>query len=64
MNRPDEWKIEQGLHASKLPALDQSGPEHRAIHPKEPEQWKDEAAIRSVGDRRKLFAGELKGWKG
>ena len=65
VNRPDEWKIEQGLTAAKLPFLDQTGPETIAI---EPQKWgdliKDEKAINAIGDRSKLFAKELEGWKG
>ena len=30
-NRPDEWKIEQGLSGAKLPILDQTGLEPRII---------------------------------
>lgn len=65
LNRPDEWKIEQGLSGAKLPILDQTGRETVII---EPRQWekgvKDEAAIKSVGDPNKLFARELEGWQG
>ena len=65
VNRPDEWKIEQGLTAAKIPFLDQTGPETIAI---EPQKWgdliKDEEAINAIGDRSKLFARELEGWKG
>lgn len=25
VNRPDEWKIEQGMHGAKIPFLDQTG---------------------------------------
>lgn len=65
VNRPDEWKIEQGLSGAKLPFLDQTGPETVEI---EPHKWgdlvKDEKAINAIGDRSKLFAKELEGWKG
>ena len=65
LNRPDEWKIEQGLSGGKLPVLDQTGRETIAIHP---QKWgklvKDEAAIKAVGDPNELFARELEGWKG
>ncbi|KAI4211567.1 MAG: hypothetical protein LQ351_005608 [Letrouitia transgressa] len=65
VNRPDEWKIEQGLSGAKLPFLDQTGPEATEI---EPQKWvdlvKDEEAINAIGDRSKLFARELEGWKG
>lgn len=64
-NRPDEWKIEQGLSGAKLPFLDQTGRETIAIHPKKwGELTKDEAAIQAVGDRDELFARELEGWIG
>lgn len=65
VNRPDEWKIEQGLAGAKLPFLDQTGSETVFITA---HQWegatKDEAAIKAVGDRNKLFRRELEGWKG
>jgi sulfite oxidase len=65
LNRPDEWKIEQGLSGAKLPILDQTGTQTVTI---EPQQWgettKDEEAIKAVGDRDVLFARELEGWRG
>jgi sulfite oxidase len=65
LNRPDEWKIEQGLSGAQLPFLDQTGSETILIAP---HKWegivKDEAAIRAVGDTDKLFTRELEGWKG
>lgn len=65
VNRPDEWKIEQGLAGAKLPFLDQTGSETAFI---KAHQWegaiKDEAAIKAVGDPNKLFRRELEGWKG
>ena len=65
-NSPDEWKIEQGLHGAKLPFLDQTG---RHTVPILPAKWpttqvKNEEAIKAVGDRDKLFARELEGWRG
>ncbi len=64
-NRPDEWKIEQGLHGAKLPFLDQTGSTHVEILPREePNPWKDEAAIKSVGNPDELFKCEREGWKG
>ena len=64
-NRPDEWKIEQGLSGAKLPILDQTSHETIAI---QPVKWgdlvKDEEAIKAVGDPDKLFVRELEGWKG
>jgi sulfite oxidase len=64
-NRPDEWKIEQGLSGAKLPILDQTGRETKDIQPVEwPALTKDEEAIKAVGDRAKLFAREKEGWKG
>lgn len=65
VNRPDEWKIEQGLSGAKLPFLDQTGKVPVEILPREwPKAWKDEAAIKAVGDRDVLFKGEREGWKG
>ena len=65
VNRPDEWKIEQGLSGAKIPFLDQSGAETVEI---EPQKWgdlvKDEKAIDAIGDRNQIFAGERDGWKG
>ncbi|KAK3674632.1 hypothetical protein LTR78_005354 [Recurvomyces mirabilis] len=63
-NRPDEWKIEQGLHAASLPILDQSGDQIRYVKPMEYEPWKDERAIRAVGNPEELFKEEREGWKG
>jgi hypothetical protein len=64
-NRPDEWKIEQGMAGHKLPILDQTGTDTIHIYPTKPQKLiKDEEAIVSVGDRDKLFARELEGWKG
>jgi sulfite oxidase len=51
VNRPDEWKIEQGLSGAKLPFLDQTGSETIAIAAHKWEGFsKDEAAIKAVGD--------------
>ncbi|CZT08715.1 related to nitrate reductase [Rhynchosporium agropyri] len=65
VNRPDEWKIEQGINGAKLPFLDQTGPETVKIHPV---IWgdltRDDAAIEAVGNRDELFKKELDGWKG
>jgi sulfite oxidase len=64
-NRPDEWKIEQGLSGAVLPVLDMTGPETKAIDPQVfGELTKDEEAIKAVGDREKLFTRERKGWVG
>ena len=63
-NRPDEWKIEQGLHGASIPILDQSTGETCYIEPLEYEPWKDEAAIKSVGDPNELFREEREGWEG
>ncbi|RMZ17474.1 hypothetical protein D0862_00851 [Hortaea werneckii] len=64
-NRPDEWKIEQGFHGAKIPFLDQSGDVTVEILPREwPKEWKDEEAIKAVGNRDELFAAERDGWKG
>ncbi|GFG26092.1 sulfite oxidase, mitochondrial [Aspergillus udagawae] len=65
VNRPDEWKIEQGMAGHKLPVLDQSGKDTLHIYPPLPKKtMKDEEAIEAVGDRDKLFAREREGWKG
>ncbi|OQE24234.1 hypothetical protein PENFLA_c010G07377 [Penicillium flavigenum] len=64
-NRPDEWMIEQGLAAHKLPIIDQSGKSVFFVAPpaKSP-VTKNEKAIRAIGDRNKLFAREKPGWTG
>lgn len=65
VNRPDEWKIEQGMAGAKLPFLDQTGRETVAIVPTKWEPtFKDEEAIKALGDPDKLFAREREGWKG
>lgn len=64
-NRPDEWKVEQGLAAQKLPIIDQSGKSVFFVAaPAEAPVTKDEKAIRAIGDRNKLFARERPGWIG
>lgn len=64
-NRPDQWKIAQGMAGALLPALDMTGPETKEISPQKfGPLTRDEEAIKSVGDRSKLFARERKGWKG
>lgn len=64
-NRPDEWKIEQGLSGGQLPILDQTSRETIALHPQKwRESPKDDEALKAVGDPNKLFARELEGWKG
>ena len=64
-NRPDEFKIEQGLHADQLPFLDQTGDVTVEIHPRaQPELSKDVSAIKAVGDRDELFKRERDGWEG
>jgi sulfite oxidase len=64
-NRPDEWKIEQGINGAKLPFLDQTGPETLWVQPASiPEHKKDEAAVAAVGNKDELFKMELPGWKG
>jgi sulfite oxidase len=64
-NRPDEWKIEQGLSGAALPVLDMTGPETKvlALQTFGP-LTSNEQAIKAVGDRNTLFAAERKGWKG
>lgn len=64
-NRPDEWKIEQGLSGAVLPILDQTGPKTKVLDPQVfGDLTIDEEAIKSVGDREKLFTRERKGWVG
>lgn len=65
VNRPDEWKIEQGLHGAKLPIFDQTGSEEVYIEPSPlPELKKDASAIEALGNRDELFTREREGWKG
>jgi sulfite oxidase len=64
-NRPDEWKIEQGINGAKLPFLDQTGPEALFVQPAPwPELTKDQAAIDAIGNRDELFKRTWDGWKG
>lgn len=64
-NRPDEWKIEQGLVGAELPVLDMTGPETKILSPQVfGELTRDEEAIKAVGNRDELFARERKGWVG
>lgn len=44
-NRPDEWKIEQGLSGAKLPILDQTGPETITIQPRE---WEEDPRMKQL----------------
>ncbi|KAK1975730.1 oxidoreductase molybdopterin binding domain-containing protein [Colletotrichum cereale] len=64
-NRPDEWKIEQGLSGAVLPVLDMTGPETVALPPQTfGPPTRDEKALMEIGDQDKLFAAERKGWVG
>lgn len=64
-NRPDEWKIEQGLVGAELPVLDMTGPETKALDPQVfAELTRDDEAIKAIGNRDELFARERKGWVG
>ena len=64
-NRPDEWKIEQGLSGAVLPVLDMTGPKTKSLAPQTfGTLTRDDAAIEAVGDTDKLFAIERKGWTG
>ncbi len=64
-NRPNEWKIEQGLSGAVLPVLDMTEPETKIYLPQVfGDLTKDEEAIKAVGDRNELFKMERKGWKG
>ncbi|KAM6487436.1 Oxidoreductase, molybdopterin-binding domain-containing protein [Trichoderma sp. SZMC 28011] len=64
-NRPDEWKIEQGLAGAELPVLDMTGPKNKplTIQTFGPLS-KNEEAIKAVGDPEKLFTREREGWVG
>lgn len=65
LNRPDEWRLEQGLSGVHLPALDQTGPEDVLIPPHVDKEWPtDDAAVKELGDISKLCVRELDGWKG
>jgi sulfite oxidase len=66
-NRPDEWKIEQGLHGASLPVLDQSGKELRYIKPLEYKPFKDDQAIKAAlagSTPDELFSEDRDGWEG
>lgn len=65
-NRPDEWKIEQGMAGAVLPILDMTEPEVKRVPPQKfpSQRKKNDAAIRAVGDPKKLFTRERKGWRG
>ncbi len=64
-NRPDEWKIEQGLSGAVLPVLDMTGPKTKALDPQTfGPLTQNKRAIKAVGDCNKLFAIERKGWTG
>lgn len=64
-NRSDEWKIEQGMAASKLPIIDQTREKTVFIYPVEPHSTlKNTEAIEAVGDRNRVFSREIAGWKG
>lgn len=64
-NRPDEWKIEQGMSGAVLPVLDMTGPETKFIAPETfGPLTKNEEALKSIGDHEKLFQRERKGWVG
>jgi sulfite oxidase len=64
-NRPDEWKIEQGLAGAELPVLDMTQPKTEALIIQTfGALTKNEEAIKAVGDRDKLFTIEREGWTG
>lgn len=53
------------MAGARLPIIDQTGPEISFIHPVEPSpREEDTAALNAFGDRDKLFAREIEGWKG
>lgn len=65
VNRPDEWKIEQGFHGAKLPFLDQTGDVTVEILPgEEPPPWKDESSVEVKQEKAENFKREREGWKG
>ncbi|CAG9974882.1 unnamed protein product [Clonostachys byssicola] len=64
-NRPDEWKIEQGLSGAVLPVLDMTGPVTKMLPPQLfGPLTKDTKGLEKIGDRNELFKRERKGWKG
>jgi hypothetical protein len=64
-NRPDEWKVEQGLSGAVLPVLDMTGPKNKPLELRTfGPLTKDQKAIDAVGDRDVLFTRERKGWIG
>lgn len=64
-NRPDEWKIEQGLHGAKIPFLDQTGNVTVEILPREePTPWTEGGSLDVVSNKDEEFKEERKGWKG
>lgn len=64
-NRPDEWKIEQGLAGAKLPFLDQTGDTTTEIAPCTFRVFsKNEAIVKAVGNPDKLFVQARPGWRG
>ncbi|KAK4494266.1 hypothetical protein PRZ48_014564 [Zasmidium cellare] len=64
-NRPDEWKIEQGLHGAKIPFLDQTGDVTVEILPREePTPWKEGGSADVVQNKDEEFKQEREGWKG
>lgn len=64
-NRPDEWKIEQGLSGAVLPVLDMTGPDTKFLPPQMfGPLTKNNKALKEIGDHDRLFQRERKGWKG
>lgn len=65
VNRPDEWKIEQGLAGAKLPFLDQTGDVTVEIMPgEEPPSWEDDSSVEVAREKAEFFKIEREGWKG
>lgn len=53
------------MSGAVLPVLDMTGSTTKRLEPQHfGELTKDEAAIKAVGNVKKLFAAERKGWKG
>lgn len=64
-NRPDEWRIEQGLSGAALPFLDQTNDSCPEIEPRPARDALSlEELLEAVGDKTYAFDAEREGWKG
>ena len=64
-NRPDEWRIEQGMSGAVLPVLDMTGPKVKELPLQTFKPTITEAdAGKGPAERSKTFAAERKGWNG